>query len=190
MKLTFKNFTRLTEEEIELVCNMRNSTGVRTKMYNQDIIPLEEHKKWLAGLKDRTDCFYFLAYADDKVLGVVDFTSISEFECEWGYYLDEKYLNSGYGVVLEYFVLKYAFENIGVEKLFCAVLDSNKNVYDTHIKYFGFVADENYSSARQTEKGELKFNGLSLTKADSQKWKNPTVERSLKFFKVEEIEWK
>ena len=190
MNLTFKNFTALTEEEVELVCNMRNSTGVRTKMYNQDVIPLEQHKKWVAGLKDRSDCRYFLACADSKVLGVVDFTSIYADECEWGYYLDEKYLNSGYGVILEYFVLKYAFETIRVQKLFCAVLDSNKNVYDTHIKYFGFTTDERYSSVKQSENEELRFNGLSLTKADWQNWHNPTVERSLKFFKVDSVQWK
>ncbi|MGN0739644.1 MAG: UDP-4-amino-4,6-dideoxy-N-acetyl-beta-L-altrosamine N-acetyltransferase [Treponema sp.] len=185
MKLTFKNFIILTEEEIELVCDMRNSTGVRTKMYNQDIIPLEQHKKWVTSLKGRTDSCYFLAYADEKILGVVDFTSISADECEWGYYLNEKYINSGYGVVLEYYVLKYAFEIIGVKKLFCAVLDSNKNVYDTHIKYFGFIPDERYSSTKQTKKGLLRFNGLSLSKTDWQNWHNPTVERSLKFFKIE-----
>ncbi|MBQ9239190.1 MAG: UDP-4-amino-4,6-dideoxy-N-acetyl-beta-L-altrosamine N-acetyltransferase [Treponema sp.] len=189
MKLTFKNFTELTEQEIELIWSMRNSTRVRTKMYNQEIVPLEQHKKWVAMLKNRTDCRYFLSFVDNTILGVVDFTAISEIECEWGYYLDEKYLNSGYGVVLEYYALKYAFETLHVNKLCCAVLESNSNVYDAHIKYFGFTVDEKYSSTKESKHGVLHFNGLSLLKADWQKWKNPFVERSLKFFRVAGVEW-
>lgn len=190
MKLVFKNFTILTDDEVLLVWKMRNSTGVRTKMYNQDIIPFEEHKKWVSNLKFRTDCRYFLVFADDKLLGVVDFTSISEDICEWGCYLDESLHNRGYGILLEYYVLRYAFETIGVKKLFCAVLKNNKSVYDTHIKYFGFMPDESYSSVKQSGSHKLYFNGLSLLKENWENWDNSFVERCVKVFKVENVIWR
>ena len=44
MKLIFKNFTMLSDDEIVLVHEMRNSDAVRLKMYNQDIISLENHR--------------------------------------------------------------------------------------------------------------------------------------------------
>ncbi len=187
MKLLFKNFTTLSDDEIVLVHQMRNSDAVRSKMYSQDIITLENHKKWVASLTERNDCLYFLVYADNKAVGVVDFTSIENNACEWGYYLSPDMQNSGYGVLLEYYVLKYAFEIIGVETLFCAVLDSNKNVYETHVKCYGFLPNKNYSSSQENGEGVSCFNGLSLTKENWQKWNNPIIERSLKFFKVEKV---
>lgn len=69
------------------------------------------------------------------------------------------------------------------------MLESNKNVYDTHIKYFGFTADERYSSSKQTDDGMLRFNGLSLLKEKWLQWHNPFVEHSLKFFGVNGVEW-
>ena len=187
MKLLFKNFTGLSDDEIVLVHQMRNSEAVRLKMYNQGIISLENHRRWVALLAERSDCRYFLVYADDNPIGVIDFTSISSDACEWGYYLAPDMQTSGYGVVLEYYVLKYAFESIGVKILFCAVLDSNKNVYNAHQKYFGFVPDEKYSSIQNTGEKTIFFEGLSLTKENWEKWDSPIVERSLKFFRIEDV---
>lgn len=187
MQLLFENFAKLTEDEIVLVYQMRNSDAVRFKMYNQEIIPLEDHKYWISSLAERSDCRYFLVYADDKAIGVVDFTSIKKDSCEWGYYLAPDMQISGYGILLEYYVLKYAFETLAVNTLFCAVLDSNKNVYETHIKYFGFSPDKKYSSTQKNGENTFHFDGLSLAKENWQKWNNPIVERSLKFFNVENV---
>ena len=187
MKIIFKNFTTLSEEEIKLVWEMRNKIEIRSKMYNQDFIPLESHINWVKKLAGRNDCRYFLAYLDEKPVGVVDFTSIEKSKCEWGYYLDKQYLSSGYGILLEYYIIKYAFEVLNVNLLFCAVLNSNKNVYDTHIKYFCFSKDEKYSS--ENEEKKLIFNGLSLTQDSWKNWKNPFVEKCINFFKVENVSW-
>ena len=191
MKLQFKNFTLLSSDEIIFVHKMRNSDIVRLKMYNQEVIPLEIHKEWVAHLIERTDCCYYLVYADEEAIGVVDFTSISNSKdsCEWGYYLKEKYINSGYGILLEYYVLKYAFEALKVDKLFCSVLDSNFKVYNMHKKYFGFSEDECYSVNKKGNGTELNFKGLSLLKTDYEKWDNLFVERSLKFFNVDSVEF-
>lgn len=189
MRLLFKSFTALTDEEIVLVHEMRNSDAVRFKMYNQELISQEEHRKWIASLSQRNDCRYFLVYAGEKAIGVVDFTSVSNDSCEWGYYLSPDMQASGYGILLEYYLLKYAFETLGVKKIFCAVLDSNKTVYDTHIKHFGFIADAKYSSERKDGEKKLCFKGLSLLKKSWRKWSDPFVERSLKFFRIDSIIW-
>ncbi|MBQ6567535.1 MAG: hypothetical protein IJL80_10805 [Treponema sp.] len=69
MRIGFKNFVDLTEEETEAVWQMRNSDSVRLKMYTQDIIPLANHKKWISGLSGRSDCIYFLVHGRDIVAG-------------------------------------------------------------------------------------------------------------------------
>lgn len=187
MKINFKNFTTLSEEEIKLVWEMRNREEIRSKMYNQDFIPLENHIAWVKKLAGRNDYKYFLAYFDEKPVGVVDFTSIEKTKCEWGYYLDKQYLSSGYGILLEYFVIKYAFEVLNVNLLYCAVLDTNINVCNVHVNFFGFHKNDIFTS--KNEEKNLIFNGLSLTKDSWKNWKNPFVEKSIKFFKIESIEW-
>lgn len=184
MNLLFKNFTQISDEESALVLQMRNSDAVRLKMYNQSIISLKNHKKWIQSLAERSDCQYFLVFADSKPIGVVDFTSITRDSCEWGYYLSPNMQLSGFGALLEYYAIKYAFEKLMVTQLYCAVLDSNKSVYNIHTKYFGFVADEKYSSTHNQQDTTLYFNGLSLLKEDWKNWNNPIVERNLAFFKV------
>lgn len=185
MILTLKNFVNLTEDEKKLVWAERNKESIRSKMYNTDIIPLENHLSWIESLKNKLDCKYFLVYFDETPVGVIDFTGISEDSCEIGDYVFEEYLDLGYGILFETVILKYAFETLNIKEVRCAVLETNANVYKTHIKYFGFTPDERYSSNKKTETEELHFNGLSLTKEVWQNWHNPTVERSLKFFKVE-----
>lgn len=189
MNLFFKNFINLTAEEADLVLNMRNSLSVRSKMYNQDIISLEEHKKWLTTLQINKSCLYFLVYADNVPIGVVDFTHITDTSCEWGYYLDEKYLGSGYGILLEYYLISYAFDKLNIKKLYCAVLEENKNVYNTHIQFFSFSPDQKYSSYKNVNGRGLQFDGLSITVKTWQQWNNPMVLRSLKFFKVGSVVW-
>lgn len=189
MKLFFKNFTNLTPEEILLVWNARNSPIIRNMMYNQEYIPFEKHKEWIFSLSNNNSCLYFLVYADDKPIGVVDFTHITNDSCEWGFYLTEAYLGSGYGVLLEYYIIQYAFSNLSIKTLYCAVLDKNKNVYKTHVQFFSFAPDVKYSSVKNINEKLLHFDGLSLTADTWKQWNNAIVLRALDFFKVESVKW-
>lgn len=185
MNLKFKDFKLLNEKEMEFVWKMRNSESVRSKMYNQDLILLENHKKWIASLKTRKDCLYFLVYSDENIVGVINFTSILPKEsCEWGYYLNPEIQNSGYGIILEYYVLKYAFENLEIQRLYGAVIDSNKKLYENHIREFGFVADSNYSSTIEVDGKVLSFSGMSLTIENYKKWENVKIEKWLQIFNI------
>ena len=175
MRIEFKNFVNLTEEEIKAVWQMRNSDSVRLKMYTQDIIPLENHKKWVSGLSGRSDCIYFLVLAEGEIAGCVNFTSISARQCEWGYYLNPEIQNGGLGIVLEYYAVRYAFENLGVEKLFGAVIESNPKLYRNHIQYFGFSEDSAFDSERMINGNKTKFKGMSLRRQDWENWNNPLV---------------
>ena len=175
MKIRFKKFVNMTEEETVSVWQMRNSDSVRLKMYTQDRIPLQNHIQWVSELKDRSDCIYFLVRADDTIAGCVYFTSISEKQCEWGYYLNPKLQNGGFGIVLEYYAIRYAFETLGVEKLFGAVIESNSKLYKNHIRYFGFLSDSAFDSERTINGNKIKFCGMSLKKSDWEKWRNPAV---------------
>lgn len=190
MILMLKNFVDLTKEEIHLVWKERNKESIRSQMYNTDIIPLESHSSYVASLKDRTDCKYFLVFFDDKAVGVIDFIGIAEDSCEIGDYVFEEFLNLGYGILFETVILKYAFETLNLSEVHCAVLESNENVYKTHVKYFDFSPDKRYSSVKETKTGERRFIGLSLPKVHWQNRHNSTVNESMRLFNVTDIVWK
>jgi UDP-4-amino-4,6-dideoxy-N-acetyl-beta-L-altrosamine N-acetyltransferase len=185
MKLVFKNFTALMEKEIKLVFDMRNSESVRLKMYNPEPITYSDHKEWISRLKTKKDRLYFLSFYNDNPIGVVDFTSINDKnECEWGYYLNPELQNSGYGILLEYYVIKYAFEELQIKHLFGAVIETNKKLFDSHVRQFGFMPDSSHDIQKEQDGKTLLFKGMVLHKNDWLKWKNPVVEKWIKIFNV------
>lgn len=185
MRIYFKNFTSLSEAEIKLVWEMRNKEVIRSKMYNQDVIPLENHIAWVKKLSNRIDCKYFLVYFDEDPVGVVDFIDITENSCELGSYLFEQYLGSGYGIILEKLCLTYIFEKLGLEFLNIAVLESNKSVYKDHMKYFGFVKDDKLDLVKDNNK----FLGFSLAKNQWVSLDKTFLNKCLSFFDIQEVNW-
>ena len=185
MKVCFKNFVNLTDEEIKLVHTERNKSVIRKKMYNQNEIPFESHMEWISGLKNRSDCKYFLVFLDEDPVGVVDFIDITENSCEFGFYLFESYLRSGYGIILEKYSIDYIFENLGLELLNIAVLESNKNVYKNHMKYFGFVKDDKLDLIKDNNK----FLGFSLSKSQWVCLDKTILNKCLSFFDIQEVNW-
>ncbi len=115
------------------------------------------------------------------------FTGITKDSCEIGDYVFEECLYLGYGILFETVILKYAFETLNLSEVHCAVLESNKNVYKTHVKYFDFSPDNRYSSVKETKTGERRFFGLSLLKVHWQNQHNPIAKKSMRLFNVTDI---
>ena len=136
-ELLFKNFTKTTLEERKLILSWRNSDRIRLKMVNREIIPLENHLKFIEGLKDRTDCVYWLIYIDETPVGAAYDTDInlSDNTRSGGMYIgDEEY--TGYGIPILYYGYQNYFENIGIKENVFDVLKTNKRIYQMHKKIF------------------------------------------------------
>lgn len=136
-ELLFKNFTKTTLEERKLILSWRNSDQIRFKMRNQDIIPLESHLKFIEGLKDRTDCVYWLIYVDRTPIGATYDTDIDLIHKtrSGGVYLGNIEYN-GYGIPVQYYGYQNLFKKIGLKKYVFDVLKTNKRVYLMHKKIF------------------------------------------------------
>ena len=137
-KIKFKNFTLISKEEKELVLKWRNSDRVRTKMVNQDIIPLESHLRFVDSLKNRSDCKYWLFMIDDIPVGVYDLVDIrpdGSGGVSGSYIGDEEYL--GYGLLLIYIQLlgmEYCDKDYRCESF---VMKNNPRTYKMQKKIFG-----------------------------------------------------
>ena len=125
----FKDFTKLSLDEIKMVHNWRNSPEVRRWMYNREDISYESHLSFIEGLKNRDDCYYWLVYRMDQPFGVYDIRRIDRIkdEAENGLYLNPELKSSGFGYdfVKECFFLFFGILNIN--RLFGAAAADNKN---------------------------------------------------------------
>lgn len=126
---TFRNFISLTEEEKIKVWNWRNEESIRRFMYNKELIPFENHLKFLEGLKNREDVYYWLVERDGEIVGVTNLTSVDlqQSRAELGYYMVPEMQKKGIGIDFAYNNFVFAFCAVGVETLFGGIDKRNIN---------------------------------------------------------------
>ncbi|MBO9549717.1 UDP-4-amino-4,6-dideoxy-N-acetyl-beta-L-altrosamine N-acetyltransferase [Pseudomonas sp.] len=121
---------------------LRNQEEVRKYMYTSHEISLQEHENWLKSLQGNARQSVFVAIHDDKAAGVVSLNAINTTQktADWAFYLDTELQGQGFGSLVEFWMLDYAFDEAGLEKLNCEVLETNPSVVKMHQK-FGFTIE-------------------------------------------------
>ena len=79
------NFTDLTDEQILMILRWRNDEQVAKYMKNKSVSE-QEHRKFIANLKNDETKRYFLVKEDSDYIGVIDFVDIAADSCEFGIY--------------------------------------------------------------------------------------------------------
>lgn len=126
----FKNFVRLTEEEKRMVLDWRNSPEIRKWMLNSGEISLENHLKFIEGLKNRIDCYYWLVYKPDgDPIGVFDITNVDREKnlTECGDYAKPRRFDDGFYFLRE--CLYFYFNILEIEKNYTEAAVENKNIH-------------------------------------------------------------
>lgn len=121
------------------VRTLRNQEDVRKYMYTSHEITESEHEGWLTSLKGNNRQAVFVAMSDGQAIGIVSLNSINAVQktADWAFYLDTEIQGKGLGSIVEFWMLDYAFNEAGIEKLNCEVLETNPAVIKMHQK-FGF----------------------------------------------------
>lgn len=131
----FKNYIALNNEEQKIALDFRNKN--RKWMINQNLISLEEHKKWISRLKDNKKVLYFLVFKNNESFMSIDFHDIDleKSEAYWGYFLgNEKYQSEV--LKIEKIIIYIAFELLKLDNLLC-INDAKNKVINIH-KFFSF----------------------------------------------------
>lgn len=157
-KIILKNFINLTLDEKKTVLEWRNHNNVKKMMFTNDEISFDNHLTFIDSLKKSSSKLYFLVEYKSKQIGVVDFYDIKEQTCYWGFYLNPDFLSSSFGVLLEYYVLEYAFNVLCIETLYCESLKENNTALRLHAE-FGF-SNKNIDDS------------TILSKINKQEWSN------------------
>ena len=139
--IILREITKCTDEQIKAVRDVRNQEGIRKSMYTEHEIPLKEHLSWLERLRTDARQIVFVVLVDGIVGGVVSVNAIDRLHLrsDWAFYLDEN-VRGGLGAVLEFNLINFVFNDLGLEKLNCEVIEINEAVVKMH-KKFGFIEE-------------------------------------------------
>ncbi len=129
----------MSESDLEMVLDWRNSDRVRENMYTDYLITLNQHLEWFENIKNDQSCIYLVCEFKSNPIGVVGFTQIDlvNQKCHWAFYLGNINAPKGSGAIMEFLALEYAFEQIKIRKLCCEIFVFNNSVIKLH-KKFGF----------------------------------------------------
>lgn len=146
----------------------RNSEAVAPYMYGDHHIGVAEHAGWLARAMAGGDRRFWIIELDGGGVGLANLARIdaANSKCEWAYYLaDPATRGRGVGSQVEYLVLSFVFERLGLNRLWCEVLVENEAVWKTH-EGFGFTR-EAYLRAHVRKGGVFRdVIGLGMLAAD------------------------
>lgn len=136
-KILLRKLINCSLEDQLLVREIRNQSSVRSSMYTDHEIGLNEHLNWISRLKNDNRQMVFVVFrSDEKPIGVVSVNAIDSLhkKADWAYYLDENE-RGGLGAVLEYNFLNFIFDQLETEKLNCEVIETNPTVVKLHKKF-------------------------------------------------------
>jgi len=136
-KIVLRQLVNCSLEDQLLVREIRNQKTVRSSMYTDHEIGLNEHLNWISKLKTDDRQIVFVVFgSNEKPLGVISVNAIDRLhkKADWAYYLDENE-RGGLGAVLEYNFLNFLFKELDLDKLNCEVIETNPAVVKLHKKF-------------------------------------------------------
>lgn len=127
------------DDETRLL-NWRNDPDISRFMYYDHVISVAEHHAWLQNALTSASQRHWIIQLDEVPVGLASVTKINPVHgsAEWAFYLAPPTVRGrGVGSVVEYRVLEFAFIELGLKRLSCAVLAFNEPVIAMH-ESFGF----------------------------------------------------
>ena len=139
--ILLREITKCTDEQKKSIRKVRNQESVRKSMYTEHEISLNEHLAWVERLQSDNRQIVFVVLVDEVVSGVVSVNAIDRLhlKSDWAFYLDAN-VRGGLGAALEFGLINFVFQRVGLEKLNCEVIETNEAVVKLH-KKFGFVEE-------------------------------------------------
>lgn len=132
-------------QDSQVLLNMRNAESVRCNFPSDSLITESEHSKWIKKVLNTPYRAQWLIKAKtiSTTVGSVwlEEIDLANSHAEFGFYLsDTSQRNNGVSLEAEYRVLEYAFETLGINKVYCETLGSNLKVSRMHSR-LGFLTD-------------------------------------------------
>lgn len=123
----------LNEGDLELLLLWRNNPSVRSYMYTQHEISVEEHKRWFKQESQNPQKYLLVFEINRSPLGFINIHELRKGgSAEWGFYTAPN-APKGTGRALGISALRYAFETIKLHKICGKALAFNKSSIRFHL---------------------------------------------------------
>jgi len=173
----------LDKENQLIILKIRNEENIRKWMYTDQEISENEHFNWINKLKENNKMkVYAIMENGMEPIGaiyIVDIDNINK-KANWGFYIGEKYQGTGIGVVFEIMFIEYCFNNLGLEKINCEVIEGNTSVIKLHEGLF--FQKEGFLRKNIIKNGERI--GVILLGLIREEWNNNYIEIRRKYDKI------
>ena len=137
-------FKRLTEEDIELLRQWRNSLKINQFMEYREYITPEMQKAWFKSVNNLDNFYYIIEYNNEKI-GMIN-NKNSDWEkgiSESGFFIwDDKYLNTTVPILASLFLIELGFYVMNGQQNFVRILKGNKRARDFSLS-LGYTLCEN-----------------------------------------------
>lgn len=173
MRVVFKDFVLLKEDEIKEILKLRNQENIRENMLNSGEIALKDHLFFIENLAKIKNKRYFAIFEEDKLLGSVNFTK--EDILSWGLYFQNK-INPILKTCSIYVFLNFIFSNFDE--------DINSFVKKSNLQALNF--NKNFGFKSFKEDNELVY--LKLSKDDWEDQKSSKLLKPIKKY-LDKIEF-
>ena len=124
----------ITEIDSEYICKLRNNPKNNQFLSASINISIENQKNWINLNKHKNNSLYFkiIEKRTDCSVGTISIYEINNSAAEFGRYICEKTIQA---IEAEYMILKYGFDIIGLNRIFCRTDEKNRHVWTQHYKY-------------------------------------------------------
>jgi RimJ/RimL family protein N-acetyltransferase len=149
------------------ILSMRNSDlGVHL---NRIQVTAEEHELWLSLRLAQPDILDFVVLIDGKFGGTVSLTQIEHgAKCEFGRMIIPNDGRRVYTLAVEFLGMSFAFEVLGLEEMYCAVVEGNDSILRLHLRH-GWVLNPAYDREAIVNGRRVQLAGLSISRTE---WPN------------------
>ncbi|SKB65676.1 Protein N-acetyltransferase, RimJ/RimL family [Lachnospiraceae bacterium] len=139
--------TTITYDDCEDFVRWRNSSFIKSKFIYRKDITVDEQIRWIKTQVETGNVIQFIIWDknDKKKIGSVYLQHIDSEngKCEFGILIgEEEYLGLGYGTEANDLICHYAFEKVGMKKIYLRVLNDNIGAMKSY-KKAGFEVDDN-----------------------------------------------
>ena len=144
------------------ILELRNSDlGV---YMNRMLVTEEEHERWLDSRLARTDILDFVVLIGGKFGGTVSLTEIEHGKrCEFGRMIIPNDGRRVYTLAVEFLGMSFAFEVLGMEEMYCAVVDGNESILRLHLRH-GWKLNPAYDREAIVNGQQARLAGLSISR--------------------------
>ncbi len=119
---------QICDGDADRILGWRNSDFVRTNMFHNETITIEEHQRWFADARRSGDGHHLVFEYDEIPSGLVSYSRFFKGSriAKWGFYLSpDAPVRRGLGLIMCYLGLTYGFESLQLHKIVGEVLSSN-----------------------------------------------------------------